>query len=308
MSNGDTHEISSRDLWWDKERREDLRVVYKATQDSRIDFRVRIWETIKTSILLSAGLFAVAGGIWSHDRVTPWILILYGVALVVLGLWLGRWTYANTMREQSLQFYDEFTLFQIEKLLGLHQKIKEDSRWMRKEDNGWQKEEAEHMFDWKHLYPSLHPSNANNPEMQQGPVGQYVQYRLSQSSFIKGGLSPKKVFSRIFLTGNALSLACLIGIAMIVVGGLMIWEGYNRSGNSTGYGQAKVSELSEIRRDTKDAQDVVKNLRTEINGLDDKIEQQYSELREVISRLDKQISIAIQIRQHLAILESKVTR
>jgi len=130
----------------DKERRADLRAVYQATQDTRLDFRGRIWDTIKTSATLVAGLLvAAAAVIVRRDETDPVLLISFGCLLIVVGASTGVWNYLNAQEEQKHQLKQEFVLYQIERLLGLHQEIVKDDRWPK------QTSEYRYMFEAKHL-------------------------------------------------------------------------------------------------------------------------------------------------------------
>jgi len=129
MSNGDD-EISRRELCKDNESREDLRTIYKATQDARLNFRGRIWDTIRTSATLVAGLLvAAAAVVFRRGEADAVSLLVIGLALLVVGVVIGGWNYLNAKEEQEHQLKLEFTLYQIEHLLGLHRVINKDDRW-----------------------------------------------------------------------------------------------------------------------------------------------------------------------------------
>jgi hypothetical protein len=53
---------------------------------SRIDFRVRIWETIKTAGLFFGGTLAVTGGIAARSDTPLWVLGILGMILGDLDL------------------------------------------------------------------------------------------------------------------------------------------------------------------------------------------------------------------------------
>lgn len=147
--------------------REDLRTVYQALMTSRIDFRGRIWETIKTVALLFTGMLAATGGIAARQGTPWWILGGLGVVLMVLGGGLALWNHFNALREQTHQYHDEFSLYQIEKLLGLHNEIDPASQWL----TGY-----EHLFTRTHI--EARPSKNDLVEA-------WVQYRLKESMFVR---------------------------------------------------------------------------------------------------------------------------
>ena len=130
-----------------------LTAVYQSLMSSRVDFRVRIWETIKTAGLLFGGTLAATGGIAARQGTPLWALGILGIGLIFFGGFLAWWSYVNVWREQRLQFYDEFAIYQIEELLGLHRKIPEEMQWLRHKSGTAPKKEYEYLFDNKHLPP-----------------------------------------------------------------------------------------------------------------------------------------------------------
>lgn len=154
--------------------RDDLRTVYQATMISRVDFRTRIWETIKTAALLSTGTLAGVGGIAASNVTPKEYFAILGVLLIVIGIYLGFWTYYNVRREQALQYHDEFTLYQIEKLLGLHERIPEKFRW---------KPNAPSIFNRKHLSSTYRSKLVKR--VGADPVEEWVQGRLANQLFLK---------------------------------------------------------------------------------------------------------------------------
>lgn len=145
--------------------REDLRTVYEATMASRIDFRSRIWETFTLAGVISAGLTAgvgaLAGGLFAGVGglvARPMYFVALGVGLVMSSGVIGWWTWHNLGREQSLQYQDAFTLYQIERLLGLHKQLADQVhappsgttkfRWLP---------DAPYIFHSRHIDPMFDP-------------------------------------------------------------------------------------------------------------------------------------------------------
>ena len=136
---------------------------------SRLDFRVRIWETIKTAGLLFGGTLVAIGGIAARHDTPPSVLGILGVGLIILGAILAQWTCVNVRREQRLQLNDEFALYQIEELLDLHRRIPEDMQWIHREipeNMRWlykkspeDRPKYEYMFARKHLWPPPNQSS-----------------------------------------------------------------------------------------------------------------------------------------------------
>jgi hypothetical protein len=153
--------------------KEDLRVVYQTIAASRIDFRDRIWETIRTAALLALGILAAVGGI-AAGGVPQALYTILGAILIIVGLYIYWWTRYNVRREQALLYHDEFTLFQIEKLLGLHERLSPDQRW---------KQNSPYMFSLKHLSPNYKCGLTEDDELD--PVEAWVRGRLSRQDFQK---------------------------------------------------------------------------------------------------------------------------
>jgi len=107
----------------------DLRMAYKVASSSRNDFRTRTWETIRTSALLETGALAASGGVLAANFIPEKSVLLLGVLLILLGAYLSCWTYWNVRREQGLLYQEEFAMYQIEKILGLHMNLSEDMKW-----------------------------------------------------------------------------------------------------------------------------------------------------------------------------------
>jgi hypothetical protein len=95
---------------------EEFRVVYNALSDERIDYNNRKWETVRTMIALTASF---------------WLIIL-GAGLIFYGISIASWVKRNVERESKAQFFAEFSMYQIEKLWGLHDDIEEENIWLKK--------------------------------------------------------------------------------------------------------------------------------------------------------------------------------
>lgn len=80
-------------------RQDNLRAIYGPLMTSRIDFRVRIWETIKTAAMLETGTLAAIGGLLASGKVPQQLFQLFGLSLIIIGLCLAWWTFVNVKRE-----------------------------------------------------------------------------------------------------------------------------------------------------------------------------------------------------------------
>lgn len=81
MENDDKSEESTEDEVTDmklklsektaSEYRDGLRTVYQSIMSSSIDFRTRMWESIKTTSLLVTGALVAVGGLVSNQAIPP---------------------------------------------------------------------------------------------------------------------------------------------------------------------------------------------------------------------------------------------
>ena len=126
--------------------RDFLKVVYAETMKSRLDFRGRIWSTVQFGAFMAGGTLAFAGAVVAHTDGHVLVLVFVGILLLAEAHLLGRWTQDNCAREHRLQIADEYTLFQIEKLWGLHAPIPEAWRWIK---------DCEYLFPLKNIDPSF---------------------------------------------------------------------------------------------------------------------------------------------------------
>ncbi len=107
-----------------------LIAMYTALSNERIDYSVRKWEIIRTGSVFFLGVLAVVGGLLSRGAV-PWEA--YGAASVGLLLAAGTlwwWVRGSISREARLQYSVEFSMYQIEKLLGLHSEVEPLNAWL----------------------------------------------------------------------------------------------------------------------------------------------------------------------------------
>jgi hypothetical protein len=86
---------------------DDLKSISGHLMASRIDFRVRIWETIKVAAALAGGSLAAVGALVATGKM-PEMFPAFAIFLIAFGIYLARWTYSNVSRESALQYHDEF--------------------------------------------------------------------------------------------------------------------------------------------------------------------------------------------------------
>lgn len=107
-----------------------LIAIYCALSDERIDYSVRKWDIIRTGSLFFLGVLAVVGGLLTHGSV-PWeAYAAASVGLMVTAGTLWWWVRSSVSREARLQYSVEFSMYQIEKLLGLHSEIEPQDAWL----------------------------------------------------------------------------------------------------------------------------------------------------------------------------------
>ena len=178
--------------------RKDLHIAYQVAAESRNDYRTRIWETLKIAALIATGSLAGVGGILAGKIIPNQLVVIPGIWLIILGFYLTYWTYSNVKREQGLLYQDEFTLYQIEKLLCLHESTPEEYRWMP---------DAPNIFAQKHVDYSYKFKKVEIEETD--PVVKWSNRKLSEQYFLKQILIG---FSGIFL------------ISMLAIGLLIIFS------------------------------------------------------------------------------------
>jgi hypothetical protein len=72
----------------------------------------------------------VVGGLLSRSAVPRKAYVIAAVFLVLAAMILWIWARVNLKRETKLQFSAEFSRYQIEQLLGLHQQIEPAESWL----------------------------------------------------------------------------------------------------------------------------------------------------------------------------------
>jgi hypothetical protein len=107
-----------------KNERDNLIAAYNNLWAERLDYNDRKWETIRTLVSLTTGMLAAIGGITFFDKNQNYQVIgILGCILILFAVLIGIWTLINIHHESELQSYTEFSIFQIEKSLGLHKQI-----------------------------------------------------------------------------------------------------------------------------------------------------------------------------------------
>ncbi len=211
--------------------RDALLAAYSALNDVQLDYNERKWETVRTTATLALGILAAVGGLAAavgsvaagvltsiavaeirdltavqelilgiQPCVGGLVLLLLAVILVVAGYFLRNWTNQNIARESRLQYYTEFPMYQIEKLLGLHQQVPAGVRWY---------EASPYIFDRKHRDSSYRSTIP--PVEQKDPMTTWVEGRLGQHQF-KNTID---VFTRIFFV---VFICFAISLSLVAIG------------------------------------------------------------------------------------------
>jgi hypothetical protein len=107
-----------------------LYVAYSSLSDSRIDYNVRKWDTIRAASIIALGVLAAVAGLLSRNSISRVAAVVAAVSLPVSAGLLWLWARTSITREAGLQYADEFSMYQIERLLGLHREIGEEDRWL----------------------------------------------------------------------------------------------------------------------------------------------------------------------------------
>jgi hypothetical protein len=155
--------------------------IYSALNAVQLDYNERKWETVRSASLLTLGMLAAVGGLVSRSDISHsrFALGVMGLSLMVFGTAIFRWTRRNIYRESALQYHVEFPMYQIEKLLGVHQEIPESLRWLP---------DSKYIFGEKHLnYEFRAAIDMQNPkevkEQKESPVNAWVTRRLKYHEF-----------------------------------------------------------------------------------------------------------------------------
>lgn len=202
MSDGEgRRRIGSEDL--PAERRADLRAIYQATQDARLDSRGRIWDTMKISATLVAGLLVVAGAAYVRkDGIAPNLLAWFGGSLMVVGIGTGIWNFFNALEEQREQAKAEFTLFQIERLLGLHDEISPSDRWPNPQSK------------YPYMFHASHMGAKVTAPFYEGVFDAPTVYALNRSRDWRGS------------RWRIAAASALLGFSPAITGGLLLWAAF----------------------------------------------------------------------------------
>jgi hypothetical protein len=159
-----------------------LTAIYTALNAVQLDYNERKWGTVRASSTLTLGVLAAIGGLAASDAASDkWVLRLLAVTLVALGSAIFWWARRNILRESALQYHAQFPMYQIEKLLGVHEKIPDNLRWLPN---------AEYIFGPKHLSYKFRSEIVGLKESDD-PINDWVDGRLKHHMFIDtvGGFS-----------------------------------------------------------------------------------------------------------------------
>jgi hypothetical protein len=176
--------------------------IYSALNAVQLDYNERKWETVRTASLLTLGLLAGVGGIVASDLANSRLVIGgLGVFLLLIGTAIVMWTRHNMNRESSLQYHVEFPMYQIEKLLGVHEEVPESLRWFPS---------SRYIFGQKHLsYQFRADIDLQDKELTSDPENVWVRGRLKQHTFIGmiGGFTLILLSVFLFIGGALLTIA-----------------------------------------------------------------------------------------------------
>lgn len=150
--------------------------IYSAQSAAQLDYNERKWETVRSASLLTFGLLAGVGAIATsevaHSRL---VLGFLGASLWAFGIAIFFWTNSNLRRESELQYFVEFSMYQIEKLLGAHGIVPSASQWLPP---------YQYIFDEKHRSYKFR-ADINQDEFQKNPVKAWVNGRIKKHNFLK---------------------------------------------------------------------------------------------------------------------------
>jgi hypothetical protein len=171
MSNEKMHKTQSEHGFRD----EVLLGIYSALKDIQLDFNERKWETIRVATTLILGVLVGIGGLAASQMANSRLVFAFlGLSLLVLGTAVSIWTVYNVRRESKLQFEVDLSMFQIEKLLGVHKEIPEEFRWLPP---------YKYIFGIRHLDNKYH-INVDPKEFENYPVGAWVNARAKRHVFM----------------------------------------------------------------------------------------------------------------------------
>ena len=150
--------------------------IYSAQSAARLDYNERKWETVRSASLLIFGLLAGVGAIATSEVArSTFVLGLLGVSLWVVGIAVYFWTNSNLRRESELQYFVEFSMYQIEKLLGAHGTIPKKSQWLPP---------YKYIFNEKNLSYKFR-AEMDRREFKNDPVKAWVNSRIKRHNFLK---------------------------------------------------------------------------------------------------------------------------
>jgi hypothetical protein len=138
---------------------ESLRTAYTVLSAARIDYNVRKWDVIRVAALFAVAVFAASGGLLSQDRLPRVGYWVAGPALVLFVGMLWSWARSAIKRESKLQWSVEFSMYQIEMLLGLHAELDSADRWLPDQAS---------IFPMKHLLWQRHHTGADGMSVDGG--------------------------------------------------------------------------------------------------------------------------------------------
>jgi hypothetical protein len=108
-----------------------LRAMYAALAQERIDYNVRKWDVLRVASGFALGTFAAAGGLLAASGASSVADFIAGVVLIASAATLWVWARQGIQRESKLQYRTEYSMYQIERLLGLHREIRDEGeRWL----------------------------------------------------------------------------------------------------------------------------------------------------------------------------------
>lgn len=175
--------------------------IYSAQSAARVDYNERKWETVRSASVLTFGLLAGIGAIATIVQENGLALILLGASLWIFGFIISNWTNSNIKRESELQYAVEFSMYQIEKLLGAHGVVPSTSRWLPT---------YKYILEKKHIYYK-HNANIDENELQEDPLSAWVNGRMKNTN--ANFLKTVNRFSLMLL-----SICVWVGLVLLIIG------------------------------------------------------------------------------------------
>jgi len=203
---------------------------------------------------LVAGLLVVAAAAYVRkDLIDPAVLKGFGVGLIALGLAAGLWNFWNALAEQREQATAEFTLFQIERLLGLHDEVPPDVRWPITSSK------YPYMFQGSHILVIRRATpEAGHSETSRGIRGRFRRWRTGAdfgdkviAAFQRDDSDAPSEYAKI-RSGNwggsrrrLAAASFVLGISPMLAGGLLIYTS-TASGNRVVEGGEDIKSLKTL--------------------------------------------------------------